>query len=282
MAKFCTYCGKQLNETSKFCSGCGQRVGQSMHNEPTPVPYAQVTPIQINNESNALPVILAIVLIVQLTAIILFGKPGILINEKISTNKEFNNGSSIDGDISEFTGGSMGNTIGNTNDNLPENVKTDATYDELFGMWTGEIELTKMDGFAEMAKMQGGPDVSGEIEKMLSTPSAIELEIEDTGEWSFNMDVGMGMDMDSSMFKIREDEPTQIEGNPLISGLNSGCFEVIAGMNQEGQGSMKLNFTGALCEEDGTQYIEGIFDVTATMNGLEIHQQGNYKVYKEE
>lgn len=272
MSKFCIYCGMQLSENDKFCSGCGK-------------------PVQTNEKKNSasavLPIVLAIILIVQLTTIILFGKPGILIGDKTTINKTamsetaMDNRAEADKDAFDFAGSSMGNTVGATNERVSENVKADATFDELFGIWTGEIELTKMDGFAEMAKMQGGPDVSQEIEEMLSTPTAVELEIEDTGEWSFDMNVGMGMDMDSDMFKVREGDPTQIEGNPLISGLNSGCFEVNVGMEQEGQGSMKLHFTGALCEENGAQYIEGVFEVTATMNGMDICQAGNYRVNKE-
>ena len=94
MGKFCTSCGKELRPETHFCARCGAPVGsESAPSEHSYTQPAQQTitpqgqsyispPLNAGRQDNGISVfciVLAVLLVVQIVVVVLYGWPGFLL-----------------------------------------------------------------------------------------------------------------------------------------------------------------------------------------------------------
>lgn len=109
MAKFCRYCGSQLDESARFCENCGNQVaapdapsrlsGDRNSNSPTPHAHREGTRV--------LSIALSALLVVQTAAVTLFGWPGFLIGNKAGTQSGPLTGSMKNMRMTELVSGTL-------------------------------------------------------------------------------------------------------------------------------------------------------------------------------
>ncbi len=111
MVKFCSNCGNQISEGSRFCEECGAALFTNpSNNAPMPLPTMEVekssssdfkldqtnpysSPREVEKTSGSytgLYIFLSLLLVVQIAAVVLWGRPGLLVKEReerLSTSK---------------------------------------------------------------------------------------------------------------------------------------------------------------------------------------------------
>ncbi|NLA87825.1 MAG: hypothetical protein GX847_11220, partial [Clostridiales bacterium] len=154
------------------------------------------------------------------------------------------------------------------------NVKKDATLREIAGIWTGEMQFTRMEGFENMPAEQLPANIEEIIAEILSKPAGMELEIEEDGNWYLDVDIEMGMMIGSNDFD-------DYEGGSILLTLKDGTFNISykENINEDGiQGSASLEFNGSVFESSGGLTIEGRMLLSANQGDAQIFEEGNYKL----
>jgi hypothetical protein len=104
----------------------------------------------------------------------------------------------------------------------------------------------------------------------------MELEIEEDGNWSFNVDIETGM-----MFSSDDYDYDQYEESPMLLTLKNGAFNVSykEEINEDDmQGSASLEFSGKVYEDSDGLYIEGSMLLSGKQGDVKIVEEGSYKV----
>lgn len=174
---------------------------------------------------------------------------------------------------------SGGDVIQGNNEKPPvaDNIVKDALLADIAGIWEGEIEFTRIEGFEKLPAEDLPPDFKEIINEVLANPAPLEFEIEADGNWDFYADVVMGM-----WFSSDDYDYDKYESSPLlITGLKNGAFDVsyeekIDEDDIQGNASMRL--TGTVYENSKGLYIEGTISVSMKADGATIIEEGNYSV----
>lgn len=86
MAKFCRYCGSQLDESARFCENCGKQAAAApapaVPAPATPSPAAQPAASRQKPGMRTISIALSALLVVQTTVVALFGWPGFLVGKR--------------------------------------------------------------------------------------------------------------------------------------------------------------------------------------------------------
>ena len=160
---------------------------------------------------------------------------------------------------------------------VADNIVKDALLADIAGIWEGEIEFTRIEGFEKLPAEDLPPDFKEIINEVLANPAPLEFEIEADGNWDFYADVVMGM-----WFSSDDYDYDKYESSPLlITGLKNGAFDVsyeekIDEDDIQGNASMRL--TGTVYENSKGLYIEGTISVSMKADGATIIEEGNYSV----
>ncbi|NLT13152.1 MAG: zinc-ribbon domain-containing protein [Clostridiales bacterium] len=166
------------------------------------------------------------------------------------------------------------------NTDLPaatDNIKNDAVPADIVGVWEGEIQFTRMEGFENLPGEELPPNLDDMINEILANPAPLEFEIEEDGNWDFYADVVMGM-----WFSSYDYDSDTYETNPLlITELKNGAFDIsYEEYIDEGDvsGSAGMQLTGVVFENSEGLYIEGTICVTLQSDGAIVVEEGNYHV----
>jgi DNA-directed RNA polymerase subunit RPC12/RpoP len=293
--KYCEQCGKALNDGDVFCEACGHKVPiksvpptpQSIPPQvPTQVPTQappqanafrdfseQVNTGQVQKKTGSRGLlwggIIALVFVTLLIMVVAVAirKMGSKTEELVShevTETVFGDNEIIS-DIEASSG-------------QPQNVKTDASLESIAGYWVGEFNFTRMDGLDSFPADELPANFEEMIARILSEPSAMEMEFEADGNWGLDIDVEMGMNFSSYDYD-RNLYPT----SPLIiKEITDGYFVVDHVEVQELDGDMarmRLSIDGYVVEDSAGQSINGHMILEMEQGDIYAFEEGDFILY---
>jgi hypothetical protein len=154
-------------------------------------------------------------------------------------------------------------------------VQTDATLDDITGMWEGEMLFTRLEGFDKMPADELPDNFDELLKDMLNEPSPMTFEIREDGGWELYADVELGMWFDSDDFGYGDTSPL------LLTDLRNGAFDVSyseAVDEDDIQGNAAFSLSGTVREDDGELYIQGILLITMKMSDATIVEEAGFRV----
>ncbi|MBO6150160.1 MAG: zinc ribbon domain-containing protein [Clostridium sp.] len=159
-------------------------------------------------------------------------------------------------------------------------VVEDASFYQLVNEWSGEIQITEFDGFENM---DGVPADIGEIKKeVLASPVSADLEIEEDGDWTMNLDLMHGMRMRGRDMRIQEPKTLEEANAHLIQEPDRGVFTVDifqqTDEKEKVQGTGQIFLKGALCEDSAGRLIAGRYEVILDYADTSVMFGGDYTV----
>ena len=312
---FCEQCGAQMPDNAKFCPVCGTKVdgddlsgaqntiqggyagpqqqdfGQQQGNQqeqsyPQQITNPQVGTGQVPVKKKGSP---AIVIILAVVVLIIGGAvAGIfLLKNKLKDKMDELGVSGIIDDTEDMINGMTGNT--DSRIRIPDGAAPvmDANLLNLVGEYEGEFQCTALEG---MDKIPGAPadQVKEKVNEALTTPAKCTLEIEDDGDWDFEINLLGTMYIGSHDFRIDEPQNAAEASAHLIQLVNGGIYNIEVEQTDEidteelgsGTATGKFIHTGAYCEQDGKNLIAGFLSESMNLNGVDIKLEGTFTVYK--
>ena len=182
-----------------------------------------------------------------------------------------------------FSGQGSGSTASGAEDIvIPSgaSIVEDASFYQLVNEWSGEIQITVFDGFENM---DGAPANISEIKKeVLASPVSCDLEIEEGGDWTMNLDLMHGMRMSGRDMRIQEPKTREEANAHLIKEPDRGVFTVDifqqTDETEKVQATGQILLKGALCEDSSGKLIAGRYEVMLDYSGTPVMIGGDYAV----
>ena len=166
---------------------------------------------------------------------------------------------------------------------LSDNIKTNAQLSDIAGYWEGTILITRMDGFENIPEEELPPDfdMKAAIAEIMASPSPMEIEFEEDGNWELYIDIMEGMLLGSRDFDGEEYEYSPL----IIKKLDNGSFNLEYTEKADEYGNSdeaRILLSGSVIEEDGEFSIKGRFLISLTEDGITITEEGEYTVFPQE
>lgn len=119
------------------------------------------------------------------------------------------------------------------------------------------------------------------IAEIMASPSPMEIEFEEDGNWELYIDIMEGMLLGSRDFDGEEYEYSPL----IIKKLDNGSFNLEYTEKADEYGNSdeaRILLSGSVIEEDGEFSIKGRFLISLTEDGITITEEGEYTVFPQE